>query len=243
VAIVNEAFARQLLPRGSAVGRRVAFGDPPQAPMEIVGVVADAIYLRPQDRVPPTIYLPVGQARPRPAISFVVAPRGPAAAVVASLREATARVHPEVTIEFRALDTQVGDALVQERVLAGVFAVFGVLGLVLAAVGLYGVMSFAVARRRRELGIRLALGAVPRRLHTLVLREVAQVTVLGVVFGLGGSFALARLARGFLFETEPTDGLTWLFATAALAATALAAGHLPARRAARVDPVTSLRDE
>jgi putative ABC transport system permease protein len=120
---------------------------------------------------------------------------------------------------------------------------FGALGLVLAAIGLYGVMSFAVARRRRELGIRLALGAAPARLKGLVLRDVARLTIVGVGVGVVAALVLVERVGDLLVDLPPTDVVTWLVAIGTLALTAFTAGYLPARRAARVDPVTSLRDE
>jgi putative ABC transport system permease protein len=243
VAIVNETFARRWLSAGPAVGASIRFGEDRGGGLQIVGVVADAVYRRPQDRIPPTVYLSLAQARPRPAISFVVEPRGPAATMLASIQRAVARVHPEVTLEVRSLDRQFNEALLQERLLAGVSTTFGALGLVLAAVGLYGVMSFAVARRRRELGIRLALGAAPARLKGLVLRDVARLTIVGVGVGVVAALVLVERVGDLLVDLPPTDVVTWLVAIGTLALTAFTAGYLPARRAARVDPVTSLRDE
>ena len=165
-------------------------------------------------------------------------------ALADEVRAAVARVDSGLPVfELKTMGAQVGETLFIERMIAALSAAFGVLATLLAAVGLYGVMSFAVARRTREIGIRMALGAERRRVLGLVLGDVALLAGLGIAIGLTGSVAFSRLLGSQLFGVSHWDPLTLALATAALALVTLLAGWLPARRATRLDPMTALRHE
>jgi ABC-type antimicrobial peptide transport system permease subunit len=176
-------------------------------------------------------------------VALLARPRGDANAAVAALRRAVESANPDVTVEVQRLDRQVADSIARERVLATVSSFFGGLGLLLAAVGLYGVLSYLTTTRRREFGVRLALGATPAQLHTLVLREVLLVTTLGLAAGTALAFAAGRFIASLLFAVTPADPVAWAIAAITLAAVAWLAGTLPARRAARTAPMTALREE
>jgi len=145
--------------------------------------------------------------------------------------------------EMRTLDTQVENSLVTERLLATLSSVFGGLATLLAAIGLYGVMAFMVARRTREIGIRMALGATGWSVVWLVMREVLFLAATGLTIGLASAFGLTRLVEAQLFGVKPTDLLTMLLATVGIAGVAMLAGYLPARRATTIDPMRALRFE
>ena len=158
------------------------------------------------------------------------------------VREAVTRAHATVPVfGVSALDVVIGESLFVDRLVSSLSTAFGLLAAALAAVGLYGVMSYAVERRRREIGVRLALGAERGTVLRMVLGEVAAVSAIGIALGLPASFALSRTVRAQLFELSPVDPLTFGAATAAIFAVALVAGLVPARRAAAVDPVIALR--
>jgi ABC-type antimicrobial peptide transport system permease subunit len=140
-------------------------------------------------------------------------------------------------------ETQVNESLAMERLLATLSGFFGVLALALAMIGLYGLMSYNVARRRNEIGIRIALGAAQSRVLGLVLGEVGRMTVLGVVLGVAAALATSRLLKAFLFGLSATDPLTLIAATVLLLFVGALAGYLPARRASRMDPMVALREE
>ena len=144
---------------------------------------------------------------------------------------------------MKTFERQLNESLAQDRLVATLSSFFGILAALLAAIGLYGVMAYAVASRTRELGIRLALGAEPRNIRWLVMRETLQLVVLGMLIGLSAALAATRLIASLLFGLTPTDPLTIALASLLLLAVAALAGYLPARRASRVDPMTALRCE
>ncbi len=247
VIVVNEAFARKFLNGGNPVGHRVRLlevrGRPP-VDQQIVGYVKDAVYRSLRGRVPPTMYIPVPQQVDMPpGISVSVkAAGGSPALLTRSVAAALTSVNPDVTLTFRPLAEQVDNALIQERVIAMLSAVFGALALLVAALGLYGVTSYSVNRRRTELGIRLALGAAPPRMIRLVLRRVAILVIAGVTIGAAASFAAANYVATLLYGLQPRDPLTFAGAAAILSSIGALAGWLPARRAARIDPARVLRE-
>jgi ABC-type antimicrobial peptide transport system permease subunit len=247
VVLVNETFVRKFFedqnPLGKVVSQNwVPNGKPPS--LEIVGVVADAVYRSLRDPVPPTMYQAMAQSDEVPtSISISVrAAGGSPAMLTKSLVAAIADVNREVTLTFRPLDDYIRGALVQERMVAMLSGFFGGLALLLAGLGLYGVTSYAVSRRRTEIGIRMALGAAPGGVVRLVLRRVAWLVAIGVVVGGGVSVWAARFVRTLLFGLEPRDPATLVLAAAVLGAVAALAGWLPARRAARLDPAEVLRE-
>jgi predicted permease len=247
VVIVNEAYVRKFLNGANPLGKTVTQSGSPMRPevkREIVGYVQDAVYRNLRQTVPPTIYLPLGQQPElRPSISISVrSAAGSPALLTHAVAEALNRVSPDITISFRLLADQVRSSLIQERLVASLSSFFGGLALLLAGVGLYGVTSYAVSRRRAEIGIRMALGAAPSGVVRLVLRRVAWLVTLGVTAGVVSSAWASTLVGSLLFGLTPRD--PWTFAGAAVVLTVIGAiaGWLPAWRASRIDPAQVLRE-
>ena len=248
VAIVNEAFARKFFGGRNPVGMRLKqtgfMGDPARE-REIVGYVEDAVYRNLRQAVPPTMYLPIPQQRRGLSAYMNVSLRaasGSPARLARASADAFTRVTPDVSLTMRTLSEQVRNSLVQERVIAMLSGFFGALALLLAAIGLYGVTSYAVARRRTELGIRMALGAAPGGVVRLVLRRVAFLVASGLVLGPVATMWAAQFVATLLYQLQPRDPLTMVWAAALLAAIGAVAGALPAWRASRIDPARVLRD-
>lgn len=255
VAVVNQAMVRRFLPPGSAIGRRFGYGGPEHSrEIEIVGVVKDAKYHKLDELAAPLAYEPVAQIEPGlhgadllSDVELRVDPAaGPAAVtwVAARLRGAIAEVAPGLPVlSITTMSDQLARSLARERAVARLTGFFGLLALVLAAIGLYGVMSYSVARRTGEIGLRMALGAARAQVLAIVMRETLILVAIGVVAGFAVSWMLARLAASQLFGLGAHDPATLAVATAALVAVALLAGYLPSRRAAGVEPMVALRDE
>ena len=247
VAIVNEAFARRFLGGANPIGRMVA-GPGDSAGPEIVGVVGDAAYASVRGTVPPTVYWPLAQTSSHwePASNVTLAVRtaaGSPAALTRGIARAIGRVSPDVSITFRTMDDQVNGALTQDRLLARLSGAFGALALILAAIGLYGVTSYTVALRRSEIAVRIALGAPPARIVRHVLGRVGVLLACGVAAGTVLSWwAAGFVSANLLFGVAPRDASALAAAALALTLVGLAAGWLPARRAARIDPADVLRD-
>jgi putative ABC transport system permease protein len=247
VAVINQTMARKFFAGQNPIGKRfrtaggIKLGDP----IEIVGVVKDAKYETLREDVPPTAYRAMTQnAIPDTSTSFEVrVAEGAPAAVISGVKSAIAQVNPDVAIQFKTLALQVDESLARERLLATLSGFFGGLALVLAMIGLYGVMSYNVARRRNEIGIRMALGAEQSRVLRMVLREVAILIGVGLAIGLGAAAGTTRFVESFLYGMKPNDPWTLSLAAVALAVAAALAGFLPARRASRLDPMAALREE
>jgi len=242
VAIINETMARHYFGETSPLGRRFGWGDPSkpiEANIEVIGVARDAVYGRLRDKTRPLIYFP-GQggdvlvarstADPAPLLAMV---RQEIQVVDKSLEISTVRTIPQLRDQ----------SLVQERLMAELSSFFGLLALLLACIGLYGVMSYDVARRTREIGVRVALGAEAIDVVRLVMRETLSLVVIGLVAGLIAALATTRLIASLLYDLTPNDPLTIGLAGLLLLTVAALAGYLPARRAARVDPMMALRSE
>jgi putative ABC transport system permease protein len=242
VAIVNEAFARQFTSGTNPVGLRVRH--PHNVVREVVGYVKDAVYNSLRNPVPPTLYIPYGQQKqlqPYTSVSVRSASGSPAL-LAKPVGSALAEVHGDLRITLRPLSDQVAAARSRECLVAALSAFFGALALLLAGLGLYGVTSYAVSRRRTEIGIRIALGAVPGRVVALILRRAALLIGAGLIAGAAVSLWASQLIAPLLFKLQPRDPDTIAGAMLTLAATGLLAGWLPARRASRIDPATVLRD-
>jgi predicted permease len=243
VAVISESVARHYFGDTSAVGRTFRWGRRVlSAPVLIVGVVRDSRQTL-RDAPPAIIYTPLDQ-RPEASADLLVAIRGDGGGLVASVPAEVRAVSGDVAIAYvRSMDDQIDGALVAERMLASLSSAFAALALLLACVGLYGVMSHDVARRTRQIGIRVALGATPRMVLNVIMRRAGVIAALGLSAGLAGAATLSRSVEGLLYGVAPRDPLTLAAATILLAATALAAAFLPARRAANVDPAVALRVE
>jgi predicted permease len=247
VVLANEAFVERFIGEGSGVGRIVRQEERPgreRQLFEIVGVVEDAVYHTLREEAPPTLYYPIGQgADVGTSVVLTVRSRsGSPARLTHPVSAALVGVNPDLTVSFRVMASQVAAVLTQERLVAVLSAFFGSLALLLAGLGLYGVTSYSVNRRRTEIGIRMALGAAPARVQGLVLRRVAGQVGLGLVLGVVVSLWLAQFVKSLLYGLAPRDPVTTVGAALVLVAVGAAAGWIPARRAARVDPATVLRE-
>lgn len=243
--VVSEEMARRYWPDGDPLDRCVVVGFEKDAPCAaIVGVAADARHMRLTESPIPAIYVPIAQGAEDPSSSLFVRIAGDGEAFTRALRHVAAELDPDVPfITVRPMRTLVEGELVGYRGPASMLSLFSALALLLASVGLYGVMSYTVAQRTREIGVRLALGARTRDIMQVVLRRATWVIAAGSAAGIAASLAVSRVLRSQLFGISPTDPPTIAVATAVLATSALVAAYLPARRAARVDPTIALRSE
>jgi predicted permease len=243
VAIINQTLARNCFGEENAVGRRLGF-DTSTPDTEIIGVVRDAQYYNVKTAPPATIYVSFAQQKQPGSANFAIRFTGNPAMIVPALRAAVHEVDPKLPLyDIGTMDEQVDRLFSQERLFANLCTVFGLLTLALAAVGLYGLMAYIVQRRTSEIGLRMALGALPRRVLGMILRESLALVAAGIVVGIGAALATTTLIAGMLFGLSRTDPLTYVIAALLLAATAFLACLLPARRAARVDPMVALRAE
>jgi putative ABC transport system permease protein len=239
VVLVNETFARKFFPNENPIGKTYKWPVLTE-PVEIVGVVKDARYYNLREPVPPTSYRAESQEKPR---FFATIEIRSNTNLIPAIKSAMAEVNRDVTLNFTSFSTQVDESLVRERLLATLSGFFGALALLLATIGLYGVMSYNVARRRNEIGIRMALGAEQSRVLRMVLGEVCLLIFMGLGAGFAATLATTRYVSSFLYGLTPNDPWTLGSAAALLAMVAIFAGYLPARRASRLDPMTALREE
>jgi predicted permease len=245
VAVVNQAFARKFLGPGSPLGKtfstRVADGA--GEPMQIVGVVGDAKYSSLDEEPPPTVYQPQGQVSEFGSTSsYELRSSGSLGALLGPVKDAVAQVSPAITIDTTTLADQLAVTLARPRLLATLSGFFGVLALLLAVIGLYGTLSYAVTRRRGEIGVRMALGAAGREVLRMVLAEAGLLVVAGLALGTALALVATRSLAAFLYGVEATDPTTLGIAAGILGITALGAGLIPAARAARTQPFAILRE-
>jgi predicted permease len=244
VVVVNQSFAELYWPGDEALGECLEMGDVPC--VEIVGVVKDILH-RPLDNAVPKLYIPLTQQAGRGAWgpkAIVLRTTGAPNTMTAQVRSMVQSLAPELPyVSVTPATDLLGPALQPFRLGATLFSTFAMLALVLAAVGLYGVVAFTVAQRTREIGIRIALGAAGGDVLRLVISRTMRLALVGTVVGVGGAVAVARLMRGLLYGVEPLDGVTFLVVPLLLIAIALLASYVPARRATRVDPMIALRAE
>jgi predicted permease len=245
VAVINESMANKFFGSpADAVGKTFRHGYIEISdPIQVIGVVKDTKYQSLRDEKKPIAYYPQSQLPPLQRNNFLLRANVPAASLIPSVKAAVDEVNHDITLQFRTLALQLDESLGRERLLATLSGFFGVLALALAIIGLYGVTSYNVARRRNEIGIRMALGAERSRVLRMVLGEVAILIVAGLALGLAGAISGTRFLASFLYRVEPNDPTTLAAACVILAASAVVAGFLPARRAANLDPMTALREE
>ena len=249
VALVNEAYVRKFLPGRNPIGETIRFPDAGAVPPRtIVGIVSDAVYISVRDGARPTLYIPLAQrAAGGPtaltaSVNISVRPSAGSPALLAPrVAAALTGVDRNLTFTFRPLQDRVDASLTQERLVALVTGFFGTLALLLAGLGLYGVTSYAVTRRRAEIGIRMALGAEPMSVVRLVLVRVFVLVALGVIIGTAVSWWSSQFIASLLYDLQPRDGVTLASAAVTLAAVGAIAGWLPAFRASRIDPAQVLR--
>lgn len=243
VAIVSESFARKYFADGSAIGRKLAFSSGPE--MTIIGIVKEPKQLGVRDaETARQVYVHSAQSRRVGGRTFYLRTPLGLEAIAPSIREKVKGMDATLPVDdIRTMRQQIEISLTMERLVSTLCAAFGLIATLMAAVGLYGVMAFHVSRRTREIGIRIALGARNADVLGMVLREAVLLAGLGVAVGVPASVALGRYVRGILFGIQPDDAVVYAGSAALLIGTAIAASLLPARRAARVDPMRSLRYE
>ncbi|HYO80820.1 MAG TPA: FtsX-like permease family protein [Bryobacteraceae bacterium] len=245
VAIVNESFARRFFPDGDAVGRIIAL--PPSYKlrgMQIVGVVADVSFRDLRSPVRQAAYFPLAQdPQSGESLNMLVRTKGQLMTLHEEVRRTVRSLDPSVPVTVRTLADEIENTITYERLLALLSAFFGAVALVLAAVGLYGMLSYGVVRRTAEIGVRVALGASQGSVVWLVTRQSIALVLIGITLGCAAATALTRYAEGLLFGIKATDPLTIATASAGLVVVAAMAAWIPARRATAVDPVQALRYE
>jgi predicted permease len=243
VGLINEAMARALFPGEDALGKRYGFAIDRNADAEIVGIIADTKYVSIRDAAPPTLYRPFPRESTNSA-SFQVRVAGDPMAMQNAVREAVRRTDPNLPIARLTTQTELVEGrFSQERLFAMTYALFGGLGLVLVSIGLFGLMSYNVACRTNEIGIRMALGAQSARVLKMILGESLVVVAIGVVCGIGVALAAGRFVTSLLFGLAPSDPVTIVGAIAVMLAVGVLAAYLPARRASRVEPMVALHHD
>jgi predicted permease len=245
-AIVNEKFAKRYFGNQSAIGRRFGFGGNPgtKTDIEIIGVARDTMYQNMRDEIPRQVFTPYLQSDWLTGLNVYVRTALAPQQMFTSLRAAIRNLDSHLPVyDFRTVDEQIDRSLLTERMIAMLSAVFGIIATLLATVGLYGVMAYTVARRTREIGIRMALGAFSRNVVWMIMKEVIVLIGIGVALGLPAAWALTQYVQSQLYGLTPNDPVTLITATFVLIAVAVMAGYLPALRACRVDPVRALRYE
>jgi putative ABC transport system permease protein len=250
VAIINETLARQLLPGAhpaQVVGRRFwieATPNDPETLYEIVGLVKDTKFEELRETIYPLLFLAAAQdPRPGAGRQFLLRSSLPQSELTAAVTRVLNEINPVITVSFQGFKTMVEDSLLRERLLATLSGFFGALALLLASIGLYGLLAYNVASRTNEIGIRMALGAQARNVRWLILREALLLLLAGVVVGLPLIVAVTRWAATLLYGLTPTDPISLGLAALSLLAVTVLAGYVPARRATKLNPLTALRHD
>jgi predicted permease len=244
VAIINQALVRKRFPGVNPIGRRFRAGRDTGPLIEIVGISADTHYTNLRDEPPAQFFLPYVQQPQVGVMVYEVRTLAEPAAIAPSLHRVVQSVDPDLPmIDFRTQREQINATMQIERAFAALTAGFGILALALACVGIYGIMAYSVAQRTNEIGIRLALGAQPGQIRSMILRESTWLTMAGIVAGVAGALGCTRLVRSMLYGVAPNDAVTLSAGVALLLGVALVATWIPARRAASVQPMDALRHE
>jgi ABC-type antimicrobial peptide transport system permease subunit len=239
VAIISRALGEQLWPGADPVGRVLVWQD---GPLQVIGVVPDTVYLRSTELEPrPFFYQPLSQNYEN-AVSLHIRTTGDPLSLLSTVRQVTRTIDRRLAVTRpRRLADEFDRSVETERMLARLTGILGGIALMLAAIGLYGVMAYTVKQRTREVGLRLALGATPSAVLQLIVGRGARLVAIGVVLGLIGAAASVRLVRAQLFGVETTDPVTWIGGAALLLVVGLIACGIPARRAMKVAPASVLR--
>ncbi|HEY2821051.1 MAG TPA: ABC transporter permease [Candidatus Acidoferrum sp.] len=245
VAVVTQSFVRAYFPNENPIGKRIVFGFPPSpgVPREIIGIVGDVRDVSLGNNPGPMMYAAYAQS-PFPGACIAVNSTLATSTVIASIRDTVAAIDKDLPVTDIATMTQVvHESMAQPRFRTALIAIFAAIALILAATGIFGVISYSVQCRTNEIGIRVAMGASARAILKMVLRETLILAAIGLAVGLPVAFASSRLLGHLLFGVSPTDPATLIVVSLTLAAVAAAAGYLPARRATQVDPLTALRHD
>lgn len=242
VAVLSEMAARELFPEGGALGRTIESGASSEGRAEVVGIVGDVLYDRPERGMMAEMYLSHRQSDSYG--TYLVRARGEPLALVPAIRSALAAIDPDIPlVRARSMEDIEADVSADTRILSTLLVAFGALALLLACTGVWAMVSFAVAQRTRELGLRVALGAAPGKVVALVVRGGTRATVVGLALGAAAAWFASRLLESLLFDVPTRDPLAFLGGAAVLAAVATLAAWMPARRATRIDPMEALRAE
>jgi predicted permease len=247
VSIVNEAFAKRFFETVNPVGHTFRVeGNAGEADRvyQIVGLIRNTKYYELREEFIPTAFFPSAQDDdPGSGRTFMLRTAGRPEDIYNTVKTAAAGINPAFVLEFHVLTTQISETLLRDRLMAALAGAFGVLAAVLAAIGLYGVIAYMVARRQNEIGVRMALGADRGTVVRLVLREALALLAAGLAIGAGLALWAGRAADKLLFGLKPNDPTTFVAAAVLLGVVAVAAGYIPARRASRLDPMYALRVE
>jgi predicted permease len=244
--IINEKFAQRFFAGRNPLGMHLGFGTDPGTPteMEIIGVVRDIKYMNLREEIPIQAYIPYMNSPYLGGMTIYARTAGEPSQLMASIRAKVREMDANLPIyAMRTMETQIDNSLSRERMIASLSTVFGFVATVLAIIGLYGVMSYSVAQRTREIGIRMALGAEQGKVIGMVMREVFTLIAIGVAVGVPAALLLTRVVKSQLYGLEAHDPWTLGLATGLLVMVACAAGYIPALRASRVDPMRALRYE
>jgi putative ABC transport system permease protein len=245
VIVINDRLAKRLWPGEDPIGKSIKQGWPegPGTWRRVIGVIADVKFEGVTVETPMQVYLPLTQESAR-ALAIVVRTPGAPAAITSSVQAVVRQLDKDVPVyAVHTMDQLLDTSMARERMSTSIFVVFAVVALTLASLGLYGVVAHGVTERTHEIGVRMALGAEPRHVRGLVVRQGLSTALAGMVLGLAGAVALSRLVQGLLFGVTATDPITFGSVAAMLLGVALVACYIPAWRATRVDPTTALRSE
>ncbi len=241
VAIISESLSRHLFLSGNPVGKRIDFGS--RKNLEIVGVVNSASLWMPQSREPMAVYVALMQQPTYNSSSIDIRATGNPAAILPAARHVLDSLGHHFVLRAETVEQRAATLLATDRMIAMLSSFFGGLALLLASIGIYGLMSYAVSCRTSEIGLRMALGAQPSSMLTLIIQEAMRLVLAGMAVGIPAALIASRLVSGMVFGVASNDPLTILMSSAILLVVATLAGYLPARRASRIDPMTALRTE
>jgi predicted permease len=245
VAVISQSLAQKTWPNEDPVGKRIQFGnmDGDTRLIQIVGVVGDVRERGLDSDTSSAVYANSLQRPPSSSLSLVVRAEGDTAALIPAMRQAVHDLNPELPTNFRTLEQIFSSSLDNRRFSLVIFMVFAAVALMLAAVGIYGVMSYSVTQRTQEIGIRMALGAQSLDVLKMIVSQGLKLALVGVAIGIGAAFALTRLMASLLFGVSASDPVTFVATSLLLTSIALLACYIPGRRATKVDPITALRHE